>query len=231
MKLFSFQKKVKSILLIIFILIVLFVTIVLGKQASVFFAKASSCQVKKVNAAQVTGNSAVISWETEEVTQGRVEYGINATNLSFSAPEAASGKIHNVPLTLLTPNTVYYYLINIGNNRCDSTGQKCSTSCVPYSFTTAVITPQADLVLPLASPTGSKNDGATPSATSAVQRGFSGLAASPTSSLTLFCRQVQANIGKNSSDASRWATLKTLDVDNNGIINGLDVFKCQKSGK
>src|SRR3989304_2002424 len=52
--------------------------------------------------------------------------------------------------------------------------------------------------------------------------------AQPTSSLSLFCKAVQANIGKNETVESEWSSLKTYDIDSNGIINGLDVIKCQK---
>jgi len=64
-----------------------------------------------------------------------------------------------------------------------------------------------------------------------IAAGTSRPSPAPTSSLTLFCKAVQANIGKNSSVAAEWASIKTYDIDGNGIINGLDVVKCQKSGK
>lgn len=201
-----------------------------GQKLANYFAKASSCPVKNVRAEKVSANASSIVWETDDVSQGRVEYGTNPQSLTFSAPEAVENKSHSVPLTLLTPNTIYYYLITIGETKCDSSGQKCETgTCVPYSFTTTTIAGLSEEV------------SSTPSATRAVAPQITKVVVSvsptqavtlyPTSSLSLFCRAVQANIGKNEKVATEWASLKTYDVDGNGIINGLDVIKCQKSGK
>lgn len=202
-----------------FLVIVLFATIALGGTAKQFFAKASSCPMTSVSSAQVSANSAVIGWQTNDATQGRVEYGTNATNLSFTAPEASAGKSHNVPLTLLTPNTVYYYVVAIADTRCDSSGQKCEAgSCVPFSFTTAAVNPQTQIVAPLLSPT--------PAVTGAPK-----VASSSATALSAFCQQVKAHIGESVRDTSKWAASAQYDIDGNGIINGMDVVRCQKAGK
>src|SRR3990170_6814536 len=146
MQLFTFQKKLRIVFLVIFLLIILGVTVLVGQQAAFRLAKAGGCPAQKISVAQVSANSAVVAWDSENETQGRVEYGVNAGNLTFSTPEGSAGKKHNVPLTLLTPNTVYYYLITIGKNRCDSTGNVCTTNCVPWSFTTTSLTPQPNIV-------------------------------------------------------------------------------------
>lgn len=208
-------------------------TIIGGSRAAQQFAKASTCAAQKVAAVQVTANSVVVSWETVDVSQGRIEYGTNANNLAFSAPEGSSGKTHNVPLTLLTPNTVYYYLVAIGNNRCDSSGQACTSNCVPWSFTTATVTtaPVASATsamqptqAPTIAPTKSVNPATPASASSAT----------PTAGLSSFCqevnRQVQLNLGVSSS-ATNWATLKQYDINNDNKLSGLDTIKCQQSGK
>ena len=223
MHLSSLKKYTKIIGLTSLVGVLLLVTIVFGKGAQNLFSRASSCGVDKVSSAQVSANSAVVNWDSTDISQGIVQYGINATNLTFSAPEGSSGKTHNVPLTLLTPNTVYYYLISVGNNKCDSSGQSCSTSCVPWSFTTAAITPQQQIVAPIATPTTTL---ATPSATLAASP-----SASPTSSLSAFCQQVKANVGGSSADTAKWESLKQYDIDGNGFINGMDVIKCPKTGK
>lgn len=223
MNLSSLKKYTKIIGLIFLVGIILLVTIVFGKGAQNLFSRASSCGVDKVSSAQVSANSAVINWESIDLSQGIVQYGINATNLTFSAPEGSSSKIHNVPLTLLTPNTVYYYVISVGNSVCDSSGQSCSTACVPWSFTTAAITPQQQIVAPILSPTPP----ASPSATIAV----AAPSASPSSTLSPFCEQVKANVGESSADTAKWESLKQYDIDGNGFINGMDALKCPKTGK
>lgn len=227
MTLGNFQKNTKYLILIVVSIAVFGGTVLGGQQLANYFAKASSCPVKNVRAEKVSANASSIVWETDDASQGRVEYGTNPQSLTFSAPEAAENKSHSVPLTLLTPNTIYYYLITIGETKCDSSGQKCEAgTCVPYSFTTTTIAGLSEEV------------SATPSATRAVAPQISRVVVSPeavslnpTSSLSLFCRAVQANIGKNEKVATEWASLKTYDVDGNGIINGLDVIKCKKSGK
>lgn len=216
----------KIIGVIVVLAFALGVTILGGRQAANYFAKASTCSTQKISTAQVTANSAVVSWETTDVTQGRIEYGTNPTNLTFTAPEATSGKTHNVPLTLLTPNTVYYYLIAIGDNRCDSSGQACTSNCVPYSFTTSAITPQAQDVV-----TMTPKVEATPTS---IQASPTLSIASPSATVptvSTFCQQVQVNIGKTSLEATSWATVKQYDLNNDGVINGRDMIKCQEEGK
>ncbi|OGG16863.1 hypothetical protein A3D78_00325 [Candidatus Gottesmanbacteria bacterium RIFCSPHIGHO2_02_FULL_39_14] len=211
-----FQKKVKYIFLVIISIAVFTVTIFLGKYFSGYLARAGSCSVGNVRAEKVSPNSSTIAWETDEATIGRVEYGTNANQLTFTAPEAEAATTHTVPLTLLTPNTVYYYLIAVGETKCDSSGEKCEEGCVPYSFTTS------PLVVNLTE---------TPTVAKTLPTQVNQTNPAPTSALSLFCRAVQVNIGKNSKVATEWATLKNYDIDGNGIINGLDVVKCQKSGK
>ncbi len=235
MQLASFQKTAKVSGLVVLLLLVLGGVIVLGKGASSYLAKASSCQAQKVSATNVSENSAVITWQSEDISQGRVEYGTNAANLTFSAPEATSGKDHNVRLTLLTPNTVYYYLVTIGTNKCDSSGQVCTTSCVPWSFTTATAVQQEKIQQPIASPTESS---ATPSASVTTSIPSPTKAASPTieanvtqaQELSSFCMLVKANVGASNLSAN-WEQIKQYDINNDGKIMGVDVVKCQQQGK
>ncbi len=224
MNLATFKKTFKIGGIAVVLLLALAVTIIGGNRAANYFAKASSCQAQKVTAAQVTPNSAVISWETEDVSQGRVEYGTNPSSLTFTAPEGTSGKTHNVPLTLLTPNTVYYYLIAIGDKKCDSGGQTCSgNTCVPWSFTTSSAAPAITVVTPIVQASPTSVPVAVPTVSSATPSSVT----TPGTSST-FCAQVQANIGKSSQDAATWTSVKQYDIDNNGVINGLDVIKCKQ---
>lgn len=235
MQLGSFQKTAKALGLIVLMFLVLGGVIVLGKGASTYFAKASSCQAQKVAAANLTENSAVITWQSDDISQGRVEYGTNASNLTFSAPEATSGKDHNVRLTLLTPNTVYYYLVTIGSNKCDSSGQVCTASCVPWSFTTATASPQEKVSQPIATPTVNilPTQAATVAPTLVISPTKSATVSAtpaPTSALSAFCQKVKDNVG-GSSQSTNWEQVKQYDIDSNLVINGLDVVKCQQQGK
>lgn len=221
------NKQFKTIGIIIFLLAVLAITIYLGRRVSLYLARASACPAAKIEASKVSPNSAIISWTTEENTQGRVEYGTSATNLTFSNPETQAAKEHNIPLTLLTPNTIYYYLITIGKNRCDSKDQACTDNCIPWSFTTTTLTPQTNIVETIPpQATGAAPGASTVAPTKAVAKG-----PSPTSALSSYCLTVAKNIGASSQDTVKWPTVKQYDIDSNGVINGLDIIKCQKAGK
>ncbi|OGG02137.1 hypothetical protein A2W14_02745 [Candidatus Gottesmanbacteria bacterium RBG_16_37_8] len=215
------NKNIKYLILFLISIAVFIITIFLGRTASSFFAKAQACPAKNIRAEKVGPNSSSIIWETDEATLGRVEYGTNASSLTFTAPEAETTASHSVPLTLLTPNTIYYYLVAIGDVKCDSTGGKCEGDCTPYTFTSSSLTSDGQ---------GSGNLSPTKVVPTQTKAALS-VSPAPTSALSLFCRAVQTNIGKNSKVATEWATLKTYDIDGNGIINGLDIIKCQKSGK
>jgi len=240
MKLQNIQKYSKLGGLVVLLILLLVATIFLGKNASNFFAKASSCTFQNVQSVQVTANSAVISWTTTDTTRGKVEYGTDSSNLNFTKIEDADGTNHNVNLTLLTPNTTYYYVININNKKCDSSGQSCTGSCAAWNFTTLGVSPQPEVekVMPTVSPTPevvlSPTVLPSKSQTTPVSSPTASLSVTPTSSgaatLSTFCEQVIQNIGATSA-STNWTAVKQYDLDGNNIVNSKDVFKCQKDGK
>lgn len=230
----SALNKIFKILGLAFLLVVaLLASILAGRTASQYFARASGCPALNVKAVQVGSNNAVITWETKDDTQGRVQYGTDPQNLSISA-EASSGKTHNVPLTLLTPNTPYYFLVAIGNAVCDTAGsQECDKDhlekCAPWNFTTVAVKPQEDLVVPLeVKPTTNPTSPSVPTSaapnTNLVPTTAAGEGLSP------FCQLVQQNLGGN-TNSSNWPAITQFDIDANGLINGLDIVKCKSSGK
>lgn len=233
------MKKIFKVLGLIFLMAVaLLASILVGKTVSQRFAKASNvCQATNIKALKPGTNNAVITWETKEDTQGSVRYGTDPQNLGVSA-EAASGTSHNVPLTLLTPNTVYYYLISIGRSICDSSGQGCDgdhlEKCTPFSFTTNPLVPQdqavapitTDAPLPPASPTSFMRPGnIVPTITNILLPPVS-----TGETLSPFCQKVKDHQGASASLID-WEQVKLYDIDNNGVINGVDIIKCKTSGK
>lgn len=249
MNLGQFKKSGKLFTFVLVVVCLLVLAIFGGRQAATYFARASTCPASKVSATQVSSNAAVVGWETADVSQGRVEYGTSATNLSFSTPEGTSGKTHNVPLTLLTPNTVYYYMITIGSSSCDSTGQSCSgKTCVPFSFTTSSVNIQQQPVETIASPTVVASASVTPtikatntpavsvSTTKAPTVSTPTVAAgtlAPTSGLSAFCQNIPKYMGRTNKDQETpaWSTIAQYDMNGNGIIQGNDISPCQQSGK
>lgn len=96
---------------------------------SVFGSRAADFEPRDVVVSNIEKNSVRTSWATGVDTQGVVEYGTTPTALNFFAPEATKGKTHTLDLTLLSPNTTYYFDIRVGDKKYDNGG-------VPWTFTT-----------------------------------------------------------------------------------------------
>lgn len=111
---------------------------------TVFGTKAADLEPRDVIVSNIEKNSVRASWATGVDTQGVVEYGTTPTALNFFAPEAAAAKIHTIDLTLLSPNTTYYFDIRVGETKYDNGG-------VPWTFTTKAA--ETSVVAPTAVPT------------------------------------------------------------------------------
>lgn len=93
------------------------------------FIKAEDVSPRDVVVSEVSNNTAKITWATGRETQGVVEYGLSPTALNFFAPETNKSTSHGVDLTLLSPNTTYYFQIRIGEKKYDNGG-------APWIFST-----------------------------------------------------------------------------------------------
>ncbi len=85
-------------------------------------------KVNGVEVTAITGSSANISWTTDELTLGQIEYLIDAPTLSSTEDSLALD--HNITLTDLIPNTEYSFKII----SCDQ--NQNSTKSDSFSFTT-----------------------------------------------------------------------------------------------
>ncbi len=121
------KTKIVPILIGLFISVIALVMVF--RFGPTLFTRASDSAPRDVTINNITNNSAKISWTTGASNQGVVEYGTSPTSLNFFAPETDKTKNHNVDLTLLSPNTTYYFQIRIGNKKYDNGG-------VPWTFTT-----------------------------------------------------------------------------------------------
>lgn len=108
------------------------------------FTRASDLEPRDVVISDISQNSVKINWTTGVETQGVIEYGTTPTALNFFAPETNQLKSHQVELTLLSPNTTYYFQIRIGDKKYDNGG-------VPWTFTTR--NNQEETVIPSPTPT------------------------------------------------------------------------------
>ena len=118
---------------------------------SVFGSRAADFEPRDVVVSNIEKNSVRTSWATGVDTQGVVEYGTTPTALNFFAPEATKGKTHTLDLTLLSPNTTYYFDIRVGDKKYDNGG-------VPWTFTTkgaeaSVTAPTSVPTQPVSQPT------------------------------------------------------------------------------
>ncbi len=91
--------------------------------------RAADFEPRDVVVSNIDKNSVKVTWATGVDSQGVVEYGTTPTALNFFAPEAAKAKTHSLDLTLLSPNTTYYFDIRVGDKKYDNGG-------VPWTFTT-----------------------------------------------------------------------------------------------
>jgi hypothetical protein len=96
---------------------------------SIFGTRAADIEPRDVVVSNIEKNSVKASWATGVDTQGVIEYGTTPTALNFFAPEAEKGKTHTLDLTLLSPNTTYYFDIRVGDKKYDNGG-------VPWTFST-----------------------------------------------------------------------------------------------
>ncbi|MEK7177266.1 MAG: fibronectin type III domain-containing protein [Patescibacteria group bacterium] len=108
--------------------IAVFALLVFGYFA-IFGTRAADFEPRDVIVSNIEKNSVRATWATGVDSQGVVEYGTTPTALNFFAPEATKTKTHSIDLTLLSPNTTYYFDVRVGDTKYDNGG-------VPWTFTT-----------------------------------------------------------------------------------------------
>jgi len=119
----------KIISIFIGIVLSIFILVLGFNLISSIFTRAEDEVPRDVTVTEVSQNSAKIQYTTGSDTQGVIEYGTSPTALNFYAPETQRTKDHSVNLTLLSPNSSYYFQIKIGEKRHDNGG-------VPWTFST-----------------------------------------------------------------------------------------------
>ena len=108
--------------------IAVFALLVFGYFA-IFGTRAADFEPRDVIVSNIEKNSVRATWATGVDSQGVVEYGTTPTALNFFAPEATKTKTHSIDLTLLSPNTTYYFDVRVGDTKYYNGG-------VPLTFTT-----------------------------------------------------------------------------------------------
>ena len=93
-------------------------------------SRASGQDPQNVVVANINENSATVSWTSGTAVQCTLEYGTSATSLTFFAPETGQPTTnHAAKLSLLSPNTTYFFQIKCADKSYNNGG-------VPWSFST-----------------------------------------------------------------------------------------------
>ena len=80
-------------------------------------------------------NEVYIGWETAENTTGTVKWGLQRDNLTNTTVESGALQFHIINLTGLTPNTKYYYKIEIaGDVYTSGEFQTAPSTFIPFRF-------------------------------------------------------------------------------------------------
>jgi len=135
------NKKTIIVIIAIFLAIVLIVGLVLGidEIKNLFSQAAGQQQPQGTRVTNITANSATIVWQTAVPVIGQIEYGTTPGSFLLRAAETNQAANHNLTLSPLLPETIYYFRVRIDNQAYDNNG-------APYSFTTKAI---AETVSPM----------------------------------------------------------------------------------
>jgi hypothetical protein len=88
--------------------------------------------ILNVSSSNITGNSAIISWSTNEASDTQVEYGTTTAYNSGAGVDSTMAAFHSISLGNLTAGTIYHYRVKSQ----DAAGNLAVSS--DYFFTTAV---------------------------------------------------------------------------------------------
>lgn len=129
------EKKIPTLIAIIFLLVSIASGLFLVKNGSVLFTKASAENSPKLlKITNINNAGGTVSWLTDKELVGYLIVGEDREQLNQTfrddREQAGAYKIHYVTLKGFKPSTKYYFKISSGNQLFDDAGQ-------PFEFTTA----------------------------------------------------------------------------------------------
>lgn len=131
------MKNKKKIVIIVALLLAigLIAGLVLGldKVKNLFGQATGQQQPQGIRVTSITANSATIVWQTTTPVIGQIEYGTTPGSFLLRSAETNQTANHNLTLSPLLPETIYYFRVRIGDQIYDDGG-------APYSFTTKATT-------------------------------------------------------------------------------------------
>jgi hypothetical protein len=161
----------------------------------ILMSKAADVQPASVAISDITTNAVKITWTTDQPSVGAVKYGTSETTLNFYAPEVVKDPTtgHTVELTLLSPDSTYYFKIQIGDKLYDNGG-------VSWTFRTKGTTATAPTAIPT---TASTATGTTPTPVQVVNIPNS----SNTTCSYTDCASIKTKLGQGCSTADYFKCL------------------------
>lgn len=139
------RNKIPTILGIILLITGVFAGVFLLKENKIFRIGASPTTTpKNIRIGSISDTSATISWFTEDKTVDFISYGTsqNVGNVINESEEDKSFNTHNMTLTGLEPETLYYFKINSDGKMFDNNGN-------PWQFTTGKALNTSQINLPI----------------------------------------------------------------------------------
>ncbi len=88
--------------------------------------------ISNIQSSSVTGISAVITWDTNVLSDSLVKFGASSGNYISNQSNTSSVSTHNIVLTGLSTNTTYYYVVN------STDANNYSLQSNEYTFTTSL---------------------------------------------------------------------------------------------
>lgn len=132
---------IKGFLYFLIFAVLLFAAVFGARYVKTFLTKAKAEVLpQNVEVKEITQTTAKIAWQTEKEAQSVINYGTDSQNMPLMAFESEATKNHLVSLSLLSPQTTYFFKIKVGEKEYTDAG-------LPWQFTTlATVTKPAPAV-------------------------------------------------------------------------------------
>ena len=125
---------VKGILYFVVFAALLFAAVFGGRYVKTYLTKARADVVpESVQVKEITQTTAKITWQTDKESQSVINYGTDSQNLPLMAFESEATTAHEVSLSLLSPQTTYFFKIKVGEKDFTDAG-------LPWQFSTLATT-------------------------------------------------------------------------------------------
>ena len=225
------KSKVKTIIVVV-ILVLVGVLGVLGAGTIKTYLSGAAAGVEPVGVSvAVQARQATITWTSEKVSMGVVEYGTSPASLLLRAPETDSLESHSLVLTPLKPGLSYYFRIRVGDDVFDNNG-------IPYSFKTKAEGTEVgeqgnEAPLPQVSvaPTITTRQPVSGSSECVFGTDYDGDGVKNAFDVA-YCQKNGLGNVVNETPSQTGECSYTQDYDGNGVVNSYDMVKClQNSGQ